>query len=135
MKSSLIALMTLAASTTLPLSSHACGVCIEDKVAATYDYAVVTKAEAMHHLVVFCEIIGAVEMEPLTARIVALAPRVRGIDRGTLRTSASPAAISFALDPAVQAPASAVADLQKQLRTQGVRLRVVRVFKGEANAR
>jgi chloramphenicol 3-O-phosphotransferase len=68
------------------------------------------------------------------ADIPAAAKRVQGIDRGTVRTSASPSAFSFALDPAAQSPESAVAELQKRLRTQGVRLSVLRVMGGEAKA-
>jgi len=114
-------------SAALSAPSLACGVCVEDKVAATYDHAVVTRAGAQRHLVVFCEINGAVDMKALTRKIAPAAGRVRGIDPGTVRTSASPAAVSFALDPAAQAPESAVADLQRRLRTQGATLSVLRV--------
>ena len=72
--------------------SLACGVCVEDKVAATYDHAVVMKAGALRHLVVFGEINGRVDMNVVTAGLPTAAIRVHGIDRGTLRTSASPPA-------------------------------------------
>lgn len=121
-------------SATFPVASLACGVCIEDKVAATYDHAVVMRAGARGHLVVFGEIDGAVDIETVTAGIPAAARGVTGIDRGTVRTSASPPAFSFALDPAAQAPASAVAILQKRLRAQGVRLSVLRVMSSDTKA-
>jgi hypothetical protein len=131
---SFIALGVLTLSATLPASSLACGVCVEDKVAATYDHAVVMKAEARHHLVVFGEIDGAVSIETVTASILAAARRVQGIDRGTVRTSASPPAFSFALDPAARTPDSAVAELQKRLRTQGVKLSLLRVMSSDTKA-
>jgi hypothetical protein len=121
-------------SAALCAPSQACGVCVEDKVAATYDHAVVTTAGAQRHLVVFCEINGVVDMKALTRKIAPAAARVRGIDRGTVRTSASPPAVSFALDPAVQAPESAVAELQRRLRTQGATLGVLRVVGADAMA-
>ena len=72
---------------------------IDDKVAATYDHAVVTRAVARHQLMVFGEIAGAVDMKVATSRIARAAPEVPGIDRRSVRTSLAPAAFSFALDP------------------------------------
>lgn len=130
----LIGLLALTLTAMLPGSSLACGVCVEDKVAATYDHAVVTRAGAVHHLVVFGEIDGAVNIKAVTASIPAAAKRVQGIDRGTVRTSAFPPAFSFALDPAAQAPDAAVAELQKRLRTRGVKLSVLRVMSSDTKA-
>jgi hypothetical protein len=130
----LIGLLALTLTAMLSGSSLACGVCVEDKVAATYDHAVVTRAGAVHYLVVFGEIDGAVNIKAVTAGISAAAKRVRGIDRGTVRTSTFPPAFSFALDPAVQAPDTAVAELQKRLRTQGVKLSVLRVMSSDTRA-
>ena len=136
--------LTLAAlGSTLAAVSLACGVCVEDKIAATYDYGIVMAATAKGHVVVFGQIDGAVDMQRVNGKIAAAAARMRGVDRGTVRTSISPAAFSFALDPAAQAPDAAVAELQKRLRGQGLRLSVLRVVsrdsllpaagKGDAN--
>ena len=38
--------------------ARACGHCIEDKVAATYDYSVLTRAAHDGHVVVFTEVRG-----------------------------------------------------------------------------
>lgn len=130
----LVGLVALVLSATFPVVGVACGVCVEDKVAATYDHAVVMRAGALRHLVVFGEIDGAVDVKAVLAAIPAAAKRVQGIDRGTVRTSASPSAFSFSLDPAAQSPDSAVAELQKRLRTQGVRLSVLRVMSSETKA-
>ncbi len=125
-------LISIVIGATLAASSLACGVCIEDKVAATYDYGIVMTAIGKHHLVVFGQIEGAVDMRAAATKIAAAAARVRGVDRSTIRTSVSPAAFSFALDPAAQAPAAAVADLQKRVRMQGVKLSVLRVVSSES---
>jgi hypothetical protein len=116
----------------LSAPSQACGVCIEDKIAATYDHAVVTRAGTQRHLVVFGEIGGAVDVRAMLEKLPPAAARVRGIDRGTVRTSAAPPAFSFALDPAARTPESAVADLQRRLRTQGATLTVLRVVGADA---
>lgn len=94
-----------------PATALACGVCIEDKMAATYDHAVVTRAMEHRHVVVFCEIRG--EMQ--AARLRKAASRVAGIDIATVRTSAEPAALSFVVDPRKQSPEAAVARLQRAL--------------------
>ena len=109
----------------------ACGVCIDDKVAATYDHAVVTSAVARHQLMVFGEIAGAVDMKVATSRIARAAPEVPGIDRRSVRTSLAPAAFSFALDPAARAPDAAVAELQSRLHVPGATLVVLRVMSGD----
>jgi hypothetical protein len=110
--------------------AFACGVCIDDKVAVTYDHAVVRRAVARHQLMVFGEIAGAIDMKVATSRILRAAPQVRGIDRRSVRTSLAPAAFSFALDPAPGAPDAAVAELQKRLQVPGATLVVLRVMSG-----
>ena len=123
----LIALPLLIVSAWRAESTLACGACVEDKVAATYDHAVVTKAIAERHVVVFGEIGGTVDMKLVTSRIASMGARVRGIDRGTIRVAGSPPAFSFALDPAAQTPESAVAELQKRVHIPGATLTVLRV--------
>jgi hypothetical protein len=125
-------LVSLTLSAGLSASALACGVCIEDKIAATYDHAVVMRAVARHQLLVFGEITGAADMKAATGRITRAALLVRGVDRQSIRVSVSPPAFSFALDPAAQAAESAVADLQKRLRTDGLTLSVLRVMRSDA---
>jgi hypothetical protein len=73
---------------------QACGVCNEDKVAATYDHAVVRRATLQGRVVVFCEVRGTFDSRQLKAA----ASRITGIDAVSLRTSTNPATVSFALD-------------------------------------
>jgi hypothetical protein len=109
-------------------SALACGVCIEDKVAATYDHAVVMRAAATHKLMVFGEISGPVDMKEAMSKITRTAPKVRGIDRRSVRTSLSPSAFSFALDATKCAPDAAVAELQKRLQIPGATLVLLQVM-------
>ena len=75
-------------------AAHACGYCVEDKIAAVYDHAVVTRAAAAGHQVVFLHVDG-------TATRLALeqAANAAGADRGTVRVSADLLTVSFAFDP------------------------------------
>lgn len=99
----------------------ACGVCDEDKIAATYDHAVVRKA-AGARVVVFCELGGSVD----AARITRATGRVRGVDAASIRVSANPAAMSFALDTARQSPKAALAAIVRAA-PRGTRLKLLKV--------
>ena len=109
----------------------ACGACDEDKIAATYDHAVIERATARHHQVVFVAIDGRVSAAEITRRVAAAAPKVRGVVPGTLRTSVSPPAFSFALD-GTQLPEVAVSDFRKAVGKQDTRFTLVRIMRDGA---
>ena len=107
----------------------ACGVCIEDKVAATYDHAVVTRAVAGGRVVVFAEPRANVEAATLARKLSAAAARTRGVDPASVRTSQAPASLAFALDPKAATPSAALAAISKSAgvaRLELVELRVIR---------
>ena len=109
----------------------ACGVCDEDKVAATYDHAVIARATARHRQVVFVAIDGRVSGAEIGRRVAAAAPKVRGVVPGTLRTSLSPSAFSFALD-ATQQPEAAMSDFRRAVEDRNARLTLVRIMRDGA---
>jgi hypothetical protein len=92
----------------------ACGVCMEDKVAATYDHALVERALAQQRVVVFAEPRAPVDERRLKA-FAAAARRAPGVDAGTVKTSAAPASVSFVLDPKRADAKKTVATLQLDL--------------------
>ena len=105
-----------------PATSLACGACIEDKVAATYDHAVVERAAASGDLMVFCEVTG-----PLDARHLKQAMRrVHGVRPQSVRVSTQPPAISFAIDRKAGPPQDAVGTAQRGL-VPGTRLVILRL--------
>lgn len=89
----------------------ACGVCAEDKMAATYDHGVVQQAATLKRLVVYCDVQGSVAPEQLREA----ASRASGVDPGSIRVSKEPAALSFMLDPMVQSAPEAVAEIRRAL--------------------
>ncbi len=105
----------------MPMTASACGACIEDKMAATYDYDVVQKAHARQHTVVFCDVQDRIAPEKLRQAVAS----TKGIDSGSIRISSEPAALSFALDTRRQSPAAAVAAIATALQGK-VRLRIIR---------
>ena len=89
-----------------PMLAWSCGVCDEDKVAATYDHGVILRAAAARQTVVFVAMDTAVEPRAFAQRVANVAPRVHGVLRGSVRTAIAPVTFSFVLDPAVQTPVS-----------------------------
>ena len=100
----------------------ACGVCAEDKIASTYDHAVLQRATARGHQVVYCEISGAMDLK----RLAAATARQRGVDGASIRISRNPPALSFALDTKMQSPQAAAAAIQRA-GPRGARVSVLRV--------
>ncbi len=120
-----LAMVGLAA---LPAAAWACGVCIEDKIAATYDYSVVTQAKAHHRVVVFAAVETHGDAASEAQALKRAAARMAGIDASSIRTASAPAALSFALDAHRASPAAALAALE---RTSGasVKLTLLRVMR------
>jgi hypothetical protein len=110
-------------------SALACGVCVEDRIAATYDYAVVSEAAARHHVVVFAAVEGSGVPARASRALKDAAAKVKGVDRGTVRSSESPRALSFALDPRSATPQAALAAIQRAPRAASVRLTLIRVVR------
>jgi hypothetical protein len=105
----------------------ACGACIEDKIAATYDHATVTAAAAKGDRVVFGAIDGPIDTRQVSERLRATAPKIHGVRQGTVHASTAPPAFSFAMDRRAQPAEAAVAELEQRLAIPGLRLTVIRV--------
>lgn len=125
-------LLLLATAGTIAMSSGAaaCGACVEDKVAATYDYAVIKDAIAWRRQVVFVALEGA-DAGRIRDRIVAAAAGVPGARRDTVRFSASPPAFSFALEGKM-APDTALAAFRRAVSGKDVRMSIVRLMRDGA---
>jgi hypothetical protein len=111
--------------------SWACGACVEDRIAATYDHAVVLAAIAKRQQVVFVAVDGPTNAEKIAARTLAATFKVRGVKTSSLRTSIAPQAFSFALD-AAQDPEAAVAGFRKAIGDSSARLTLVRIVRDGA---
>jgi hypothetical protein len=124
----LLLLIALTATTTFALYAKACEICREDKIAATYDYGVVSAAKRRGHTVVFTAIAGRLTPgDTAPARVVAKRlAAVPGVDAGTVRTSLTPPAASFACDPS-RGAASRVAAANRALAGSGLSLTIVQI--------
>ncbi|MEJ8837315.1 hypothetical protein [Ramlibacter sp. AN1133] len=118
MKPALAAALLLVAAA----QAQACGICAEDKVAATYDYRSVQDALARGRVVVYCELAGLPDVQ----RARQAAARLRGVEPKSVRVSAAPSAVSFVLDPKQQSAQAAVLALQAAL-PPGAKLAILKV--------
>lgn len=92
--------------------AYACGYCVEDKMAAAYDHAVVTRALAQKHHVAFFHIDGVLAPGGATNRALeTIAESSTGVDKGSARVSVESASLAVAFDPR----RASVADLQKAI--------------------
>jgi hypothetical protein len=105
-------------------AARACGVCVDDKVAATYDHALIERAAANRQQVVFVAVDGPVDGSALGGKVAKA--KVKGVVAGTVRVSAAPAAFSFVLG-AREDPARAVDGFRRALDDPRARLTLVRI--------
>ena len=111
--------------------AQACGYCIEDRVAAVYDYAVVTHAVSQQHQVVFFAMEGAIPWEKdLHGRLEGVVASVPGIDKDSVRISVETASFSAAFDPRRKSFASVQRALSTRFAARGVSLALLRVMDG-----
>lgn len=125
-------LLSLTAAGALSLGvrdAQSCQACVEDKVAATYDWQVIATAKRQGHTVIFTAITGPIapeghSMERHLARTLATVP---GVDKGTVRISLAPPALAFAADLRRQSVDTLLGAMNQRLRSFGITLTVVRV--------
>lgn len=113
---------------TAPRQGIACGVCIDDKVAAVYDHAIVQRALTTGRVVVFCEVAGPRQPDVLAPQLRRAARGLPGVDPASVRASEELPVLSFALDPAARTPAAAVDELRARLEASGVAPTLLKVM-------
>lgn len=110
--------------------AHACGQCLEDKIAATFDAGVRERAARVGHVVVFTEVKGPAAGAPPALRdfIARTLAATRGVDARSVRVSLDPPAAAFACDP--HARAAVIAAVNPRLGARRLSLAVLRVDDG-----
>ncbi|HCY64223.1 MAG TPA: hypothetical protein DHV59_15660 [Oxalobacteraceae bacterium] len=113
----------------LPLTAAACGVCIEDKVAATYDFQVVSHATRNGHTVLFYELVGPVAPDPKTAALIAAASaKAAGVEHDSVRVSLQQAALSVVVDAKRASPTEMKNRIEQKLLPWRLGLKLLRTI-------
>ena len=119
----------LAALVAAAAGAQACGYCVEDKIASTYDHAAVMRAlEAKHH-VVFFHIDGPLAQDEKTRQaLVAAAESIAGVDRGSVRVKLETLTLALAFDPGKAPLARLQAALEKKYASRKLTLMPLRIM-------
>ena len=121
----LLAAALLAASP----AAIACGYCVEDKIASTYDHLVVTRALGERHHVVFFHVDGPLEKdERMKTAIEAAATSTAGVDRGSVRVNLETLTLSLAFDPKRVPLVKLQAQLERKLAARKLTLMPLRIM-------
>jgi hypothetical protein len=106
-----------------------CEICVEDQIAATYDYGVLVKAEAAGRNVLFAALRGDTASAPRSEAIVRHAiSTLSGVDRSSIRLSAVPSAASFAWDPKRYDSGAILRAVNAKLAKSGLSLVALRII-------
>ena len=123
-----VLLLAGAASTAL-----ACGYCVEDKIASSYDHALVTQALAQKHQVVFFHIDGPLAPGDATKRwLEAAVASTAGVDKGSARVAADTLTMSVAFDPRRNSLIAVQGALERKLSARKLTLMPLRVIDSPA---
>lgn len=101
----------------------ACGVCVEDRIAAVYDHAVVTCTLDAGHQVMFCAIEGdIVPGNALAHEIRRAIESLAGVNRGSVRVSLDTASLAFTFDPARASGMALMRTANRKFVKSGIKL-------------
>ncbi|HVS25723.1 MAG TPA: hypothetical protein VHE58_00155 [Burkholderiales bacterium] len=110
-------------------AAFACGYCIEDKIAATYDHQVIAKAVSMGHAVAYAEIVGMPGLSTAAEKeITGVVKKVLGVDLGTVRISLETPALSFAYDPRHFTPDGLLLQINRNLAPKRFKVSLIRII-------
>jgi len=100
-------------------SAIACGHCIEDKVAAVYDHAIVAKAVHEKHVVAFFGIEGPLVVNSASKQdIQKMLSSINGVDLNTSRISLETGSMSLAFNPIIVSYPTLLDTLDKKLKAK-----------------
>ena len=109
-------------------TAFACGICVEDRVAAVFDNAVVDQALGAKRHVAFFGIEGSLPATAASRRALLEAVYASGATKGSARVSLESASISAAYDPSRTSLAQLRDGTAKRLAPKGLALTALRVI-------
>ena len=104
-------------------AAQGCGHCIEDRVAAVYDHAVIGKARERRHQLAFFALEGPLPVGDESRRLIARAlSSETGVDLTSLRVSVDAASLSLAYDAERISVVRIGSTLSRKLAARGLRV-------------
>jgi hypothetical protein len=109
-------------------TSLACGICVEDRVAAVFDNATVDASLAKKRHLAFFSVEGSLPATAESRKAILDALHAGGGIKGTARVSLESASASAAFDPAKTTLAGFEAGARKSLGPKGLTLTTLRII-------
>ena len=109
----------------------ACGHCIEDKIAAVYDYASMARAINQKHKLVYFGFASAAALNSeLRQQIKTQAQKIRGVDPESVRVSLESASLAISFDPQRITYPELMQSLEMRLQSKKFSLFVLDIVNG-----
>ncbi len=109
-------------------TAFACGVCVEDKMAAVYDHAVIAKALGEKHHVAFFHIEGKLAAGDATKQALLRYVESAATDKGSARASVESASLAVAFDPRRTTVVALQKDLERRMAAKKFSLMLMQVL-------
>jgi hypothetical protein len=106
----------------------ACGICVEDRVAAVFDSAVVEQALGARQHVAFYGVEGSLPATRESANMLLGALYASGVAKGSVRVSLESASVSAAFDPSRTSVTRLREDAGRRLARKGLALTPLRII-------
>src|SRR6185436_2054055 len=126
--------LVLAAALLSSTGALACGVCVEDKMAAVYDHAVIGKALGQKHHVAFFHVEGSLAAGEATRQLLEKSAEASGsADKGSARVSVESASLAVAFDPQRTRVMALQKDIERRLAAKKLSLMLMQVLERPAD--
>jgi hypothetical protein len=109
-------------------ASHACGVCVEDKMAAVYDHATIARALDQKHHVAFFHVDGSLAAGEATKQALLRFAESADTDKGSARVSVESASLAVAFDPRRTTVVALQKDLERRMAGKKFSLMLMQVL-------
>lgn len=113
----------------------ACGHCVEDKIAAVYDYTIVTQALGQKHQIAFFAIEGTLTPGNDVRQIIKAIESASVADKGSARVSVESASLSVAFDPRRVPFAALQKAIERKLAAKKLSLQLLQVINQPAETK
>jgi hypothetical protein len=80
----------------------ACGHCLQDRIASVYDHVLVAKTKQLNQKMLYLVWDGPAARDETTKRhLIAIASRIQGVTKGSVRVALEPPTIGLAYQPSI----------------------------------
>ena len=99
----------------------ACGYCLQDRIASVYDHVLVAKTKQLNQKMLYLVWDGPAARDETTKRhLIAIASRIQGVTKGSVRVALEPPTMGLAYQPSIISRDLIESLLLKELRAMNI---------------